>query len=122
MNIGSFFKKLFGSDAGKSVEAFALTEVQKAVTALSKTAIGATVAADIKALTSSTLTGAQKFEEVVGNTMPLIADVLSNGGTKTYVTEVEDVARALVQQIFNDTVSTKAVSIARSILKLLGLA
>lgn len=121
MSIGSFFKKLFGSDAGKSVEAFALTEVQKAIAALSKTTIGISVAADIKSLTSSTLTGAQKFEQVVANSTPLIASFLVTGGVATAVQDVEDVARGLVQSIFNDTISTKAGSIAASILKLLGL-
>lgn len=122
MSIGSFFKKLFNSDAGKSVEAFALTEAQKAVAALSQTTIGATVAADIAALTSSTLTGAQKFEQVVASTSPLIAQFLTTGGVATAVTEVEDLARALVQQVFNDTLSSKAGAVAQAVLKLLGLA
>ena len=121
MNIGSFFKNIFSSSAAKSVEAFALTEAQKAVAALKQTTIGATVAADVKAISDKALSGTEKFEAVVANTMPLIANFLTSGGRKTAIAEVEDVARALVQDVFNDTLSTKAASIASVILKLLGI-
>lgn len=115
------FTKIFGSKAAKSVEAFALTETQKAVAALKQTAIGATVAADIKALTDHNLTGTQKFETVVATTAPLIVGLLGDGGVKKAVADVEDLARALVQEIYNDALSTKAGSVANSILKLLHL-
>jgi len=121
MSIGSFFSKIFGSKAGQSVQAFAMTEAQKAVAALSKTTIGATVAADIASLTNSSLSGAEKFAQVVGNTAPLLASFLTQGGVATAVADAEDVARQLVQSLYNDLQSTKAGSVAKSILALLGI-
>lgn len=121
MNIGSFLKSIIPSKAAKSVIAFALTEEQKAVAALKQTAIGAAVAADIKALKSDTMSGQQKFEEVVKNTLPLIVSMIAEGGVQKTVKDVEDIGRALVQSVFNDVASTKAGSIATTILKLLGI-
>lgn len=121
MNIGSFFKKLFGSTPVKSVEAFALTETQKVVAALSTSTIGKTVAANIAELMGSADSGAVKFEKVVANTLPLLAQLLTQGGRVTAIKEVEDIGRALVQQVFNDTMSTKAGTIASQILALLGI-
>jgi len=112
MSIGTFFKNLFGSATVKSIETFALTETQKAVAALAKSAIGQNIAADIAALTSSSLTGPEKFEQVVSTTLPMLANMLSASGRQTALSEVEDIGRALVQTIFNDTKSTKAASIA----------
>ena len=121
MSIGSFFKKLFGSKAGQSVKAFAMTEVQKAVAALKTTSIGAIVAADIASLKDARLTSAQKFETVVANTLPKIVELATTpGAVKVELSDVESVARELVQSVFNDTASTKAGSIATLILTLLG--
>lgn len=120
--IGSFFKGLFGSKAGQSVKAFAMTEVQKAVAAIKTTAIGATVAADIRSLTTSRLTTQERFEQVVANTLPLVAQLATApGAAQVAIEDVNSVTRELVQSIFNDTKSTKAGSIAATILTLLGL-
>jgi hypothetical protein len=121
MSVGSFFKKIFASPQGQSVQAFALTETQKAVVALTKTGLGAAVAADIATLSNSGLTGTQKFEQVVANTLPQIVTLLTSGGRAVTLAEVEDLGRALVQQVFNDTKSTKAGTVATLILGLLGL-
>ena len=121
MSIGTFIKNLFGSATVKSIETFALTETQKAVAALAKSSIGQNIAADIAALTDSSLAGAEKFEQVVTTTLPMLANMLSASGRQTALAEVEDLGRALVQQIYNDTKSTKAGSIATLILGLLGI-
>lgn len=117
----SIFTKIFGSKAAKSVEALTLTEAQKAVAALKTTTIGAAVAADIKTIGSKDLSGEEKFAQVLANTTPAIAAFVSGGGVKAAAKDVEDIARALVQSIFNDVASTKAGSIATTILKLLGI-
>lgn len=122
MSIGSFLAKIFGSKAGQSIKAFALTEAQKAVAALKTTPIGAIVAADIAALQNARLTGAQKFELVVTNTMPKVVALVSTpGAIAIEVADVESVTRELVQSVFNDAASSKAGSIARLILALLGI-
>lgn len=122
MSIGSFFSKIFGSKAGQSVAAFALTEAQKAVAALKTTPIGAIVASDIAALKNARLTGAQKFELVVTNTMPKVVALVSTpGAVAIEIADVESVTRELVQSIFNDAASSKAATIAQLILTLLGI-
>lgn len=121
MSIWKKIKALVGVGTIAAVEAFALTEAQKAVAALKNTLIGSTVAKDIKALSSSTMSGQQKFEAVLTNTLPLITELLSDGGVKKTTKEVEDIGRALVQSVFNDVASSKAAGVASAILKLLGL-
>lgn len=102
------------------LEAFALTETQKAVAALKTTTIGASVADSINALKNEQLSGTEKFERVVAFTLPLIATFVAGDG-KPALKDVEDVGRALVQEIYNDVVSSKAATIATIILRLLGL-
>lgn len=102
------------------VMAFVLTESQKAVAALKQTPIGAAVASNIAAIESEALSGQQKFEAVVANTLPLIVSYVAQGGVKAVVDDVEDIGRALVQQVYNDTRSTKAGQIAQAILALFG--
>lgn len=119
MSIGSFFGSIFSK---KNVAAvIELTDAQKAVAALKNTSVGTAVAADIKALSSSTMTGAEKFEAVVANTLPLVTDLLATGGLKKAETEVADIAREFVQSVFNTVASKKAETIGSLILKVLGL-
>ena len=98
-----------------------LTDAQKAVAALKQTSIGGAVAADIEALSSSTMSGAEKFEAVVKNTLPLIVGFLGDNGLKKGVDEVGDISRELVQSVFNTVASKKAETVGSLILKLLGL-
>lgn len=122
MSIGSFFRRIFGSKAGAAVAAIAVSEIQQAVAGLKSTSIGAAVAADIAALVDSRLSGSEKFEKVVANTLPLIVQfVATPGSAKVAIADVESVARELVQSTFNDTRSTKAGGIAALILSLLGI-
>jgi hypothetical protein len=104
--------------AGHDVTTFAATEADKAVIALKSTDIGATVAADIASVKDNALTGSQKFEAVLANTLPLVLKYVTGGGLSAVVTDVEDIARSLVQSVFNDTASTKAGKVAADILGL----
>jgi len=118
----SIFKKIAGIFSKKNITAvIELTDAQKAIAALKNTEVGAAVAADIKALTSSTLSGPEKFEAVVVNTLPLLVDALKAGGITKGLKEVEDIGRAFVQDVFNSTVSKKAETIGSLLLKVLGL-
>jgi hypothetical protein len=121
MSIGKFIKSIFGGSAGQAIKAIALSEADKAVAALKTTAIGGTVAANIKALTNAQMSGSEKFEKVAQATMPLVLTFLVDGGTKAALKDVEDIARGLVQSTFNDVASTKAGGIAALILRLLGV-
>ena len=109
-------------NAGHQVEAYAVSEAAKSVLVLKTTDIGSVVAADIAAVESKTLTGPQKFEQVVVNTAPLVLKYLTGGGVSAAISDVESIARALVQSVFNDTKSTTAGKIGAEILKVAGVA
>lgn len=99
-------------DAGHIAEALVLSEPQKLVATLKTTSIGAAVTADIHTLKDSTLTGVQKFEQVVANTAPLILKYVTGGGS-AIVADAADVARELVQSLYNDlTGAVKAAAAA----------
>ena len=119
MSVKSFIAKIFHGSTGAAVGEVTLTEVQHAVAALKETDIGSAVAADIHALTNASLTGAQKREQVVANTIPLIVTYATGGGISAVANDVEDIARELVQSTFNDVASTKAGAFATALLALL---
>lgn len=109
-------------DAGHQVQAFAVSEADKAVAALKQTDIGTAVANDISAVSSQSLSGAQKFEAVLTNTLPLVLKFVTGGGLSAVEKDVEDIARSLVQSLYNDFKSTTASKIAGEVLHLVGLA
>ena len=119
--LGINLGKIFGGKAGKSVAAFALSEADKVVAALKATDIGKAVADDIKTFSTHNLSGAEKFAAVLGNTIPLVLRYAASGGIAAVAKDAEDIARALVQQVFNDTKSTTAGAFASQLLKLLGI-
>jgi hypothetical protein len=109
-------------DAGHKVESYVVTEADKALLAIKqdKGIIG-TIMADINAIDSSTMTGLQKMETVVANTMPIVLKVLTGGGVSVVLQDVEDVTRALTQGVYNDFKSTSLGKIAGEIVKAIGL-
>jgi hypothetical protein len=118
--------KIFGLAILSSAElatlkTFALTEGEKAVAALKQTDIGKTVAADIAAAANADLTGMQKFEQVLTNTLPLIQALFTKQGQQVEMADLEDVGRSLVQTVYNDVKSTTVGTWAAGILKLLGI-
>lgn len=106
-------------ELGHSVQPFVLSEAQKAVALLKQTDIGLTVMSDIQAVASKQLTGVQKFEQVVANTAPLVLKYVTGGGVSAVLADVSDIARELVQSLYNDFTSTKASSIAMDLLAVL---
>lgn len=97
------------------------TETAKAVLLLKQTEIGGVIANDIEAMSSKEMTGSQKFEAVLANTLPLVASFLAGKGLSVALNEIEDIGRALVQSLYNDFKSTTAGKIAAAILKLFKL-
>lgn len=97
------------------------SETAKAVLALKQTEIGGMVASNIEAIGSEKMTGAEKFEAVLSNTLPLVASFLTGKGLEVAIDEIEDIGRALVQSVFNDFKSSTAGKIAGLILKLFKL-
>ena len=88
--------------AGHIVTDAGISEGQKLVATLKTTSIGAAVTDDIQALTDKDMTGAQKFEQVVANTAPLVLSYATGGGLPALAVDAGGVARELVQSLFND--------------------
>jgi len=101
---------------------FAVSEAGKAVAVLKQTSIGSIVAKDIAAMQDKNLSGAQKFSTVVANTAPLVLKYATAGGLVAVLADVEDIARSLVQSVYNDTKSTTAGRVAAAVLKRFGIA
>jgi len=97
------------------------SETAKAVQALRQSEIGAAVASDIEAIASKDMSGAEKFEAVLANTLPLVVKFIAKGGIEPALKEVEDIGRALVQTVFNDFKSSNAGKIAKLVLSLFKL-
>ena len=108
-------------EAGHEVETFAISEVQKAVAAAKQTDLGAAVTAAINDATTTVLPVAQRLEKVVADIAPQVVRYVSGGGVTAVIADVESFARELVQSVFNDAKSTKAVTVAQAILSMLRL-
>lgn len=135
MSIASFFSNIFGptvlttskaiaaapATAITAVQTFGASETLKIVAALKETSIGTAVANDVSALTNSELSGAEKFAQVLTNTVPLVLELLSGGGVAAVEADVEGIARSLVQMIYTDVADTGFGKIAGGFLKLLGV-
>lgn len=115
----SKFKEL--KVAAATAMALVPSDVAKAVQALRQSEIGSAIASDIEAIASKDLSGAEKFEAVLSNTLPLVAKFVAQGGIEPALKEVEDIGRALVQSIFNDFKSSTAGKIAKLVLSLFKL-
>jgi FixJ family two-component response regulator len=113
---------VFGADNAAHVVDFAVSEVQHAVAVLKTTELGAQVAQIVKDVSAKDLSGAQKFEAALADVLPLAVSFLTTkGAIGLAVSEVEDVARELLQSTFNDVKSTTAGSLAGKILAIFGI-
>lgn len=102
------------------VKSLALSEAEKAVSVLKSSEIGAAVVKDIEAASSKTLTGREKFELVVTNAIPLVTRYAMRGGYRGALADAEDIARQLVQAVYNDAKSSTAGKVAAAILAFIG--
>lgn len=121
MSIGSFFKKLVGTSAAKSVETFALNELDKAVVAAKQTEIGAAAVKAIKTVEAPGKPGPQKLGEAIMIVAPVVVDYIAKGGFSAVISDAEAFARSVIESTLADTKQTKALSIGQAILKLLGI-
>lgn len=121
MSIKSFFKKLFRSSAAQEVVEIVLTETQEVIALLMTLPIAKTVRANILTIANDSLSGQQKFDVVLGRTIPSLIALTKGRGFETAAGDIEDIARGLVQAIYNDVASARAYTIARRILALFGV-
>lgn len=90
--------------------AFALTEADKFVATLKGTPVGAAAVTSINAVENKSLSGLQKFEQVVEAVFPLVINYASSGGVTLAIDTAKDLARQFVQSTFNDLKNSKVVS------------
>ena len=121
MKLPKFIKKLFGSSAVQEIVDVVITEAHEAVALLMTLPIAKAVRDDILTIANDSLSGQQKFDVVLDRTLPALISLLKDKGLAVAVGEVEDIARAFVQAVYNETASTRAGSIARKILALFGI-
>lgn len=130
MSLASVWTKIqhfFSTNSiGETVLADGKSAVDAAVAVLEQTDIGAAIAADIKTVEHGTnadgsaMTGAQKMDKVISNTVPLIVKYVV-AGEPAFVGDVTDIARATAQAVFNKEASTSAGAAATAILTAAGV-
>ena len=121
MKLPKLIAKLIGSKAAQEVVAVVVADTTKVVALLMTMPIAHVVRDDIRTIANGSYSGQQKFDIVLGNTLPVLIDLLTGKGFNVAPGDIEDIARAFVQAIYNDTMSTRAGSIARQILALFGI-
>lgn len=132
MSISTFLSHLFGgsphiavSAASKqttaAVKAFGSSEAAKVIAALSTTDIGAAVKADVLTMQNASLSGAEKFAQVVSNTVPLVLKFVTGGGIAAVEADVLSITQGLVQTVYLDTASTTFGKIVGEFARLLGI-
>lgn len=94
----------------------------RVVGALKKTELGDMVVDSINAVASKELTGSEKFEVVVGEVLPRVTRYLGEkGGIDAAESDLEDLARALVQSVYTEVKSVGFKKLLPKLVKLLGL-
>lgn len=121
IKLPTFIAKLFRSSAAQEVIEVAVTATQKAIALLMTLPIAQVVRDDVQTINSGSLSGQQKFDVVLGKTLPALVDLLEGQGLDVLVKDVEDIGRGFVQAVYNETASTRAGSIASRILALFGI-
>lgn len=118
IKLPTFIAKLFRSSAAQEVIEVAVTATQKAVALLMTLPIAQVVRDDIQIINTGSLSGQQKFDVVLGKTLPALVDLLEGQGLDVAAKDIEDIGRGFVQAVYNEFASTRAGTIAKLILQL----
>jgi hypothetical protein len=110
------FKRLTGEVSG-----FINTEADRVVLALKQTSLGDAVLDSIEAIADDDMPGNEKFQKVVSEVAPLVLHYVASGGVPALLDDVEDLARHLVQSVYNDMKSTGFGKLVKQLVDLLGL-
>ncbi len=94
------------ADAGHVVEVAAKSAADDLVLALKASPVGAFIASEMATLKDSTLTGAEKFEQVVAKAIPAAITLFAAGGVTATAEQLEDTVHGAAQLIYNQTLST----------------
>lgn len=88
--------------AGKPVETFVMSELQKLVAETKQTTLGTDAFNLISALESSPAPGATKMAAVVAALVPIASDFVAGGGLPGLAVSVENFVREFAQSAYND--------------------
>lgn len=121
VKLPAFIAKLFRTTAAKEAVEVVITATQQAIALLMSLPIAQVIRDDIQTMNTGSMSGQQKFDVVLGKTLPVLVNLLKDHGLEVLVKDVEDIGRGLVQAIYNETASTRAGGIAIRILALFGI-
>lgn len=119
--------KIFGRTISINISrvgAVAVTALSAAVAATAKAGnpIGNAAIAAVAAAESTTLTGAEKKAQVVAAIAPVVTTELARGGLSAVITDIEQFAGMVVEEVVSQVKQTPLLTLAAALLKLLGKA
>jgi hypothetical protein len=97
------------------------TDSQKIVAVLLTLPIASAVRDNILSLANDSLSGKQKADLVVAKALPALVGLIANKGMAVPAGDLEDIARELVQTLYNQVASPRAALLARVLLPLFGV-
>lgn len=121
MSVPSFFKRLIAKARPAAPIKVAPTDTQKLVAVLLTLPIAADARDAILSLVGDSYSGRQKADIVVGKTLPALAELIAARGMQLPASDIEDLARELVQTLYNQIASPRATLVARLLLTLFGV-
>lgn len=111
----------FGKKTVAAVEEFALNELDKAIASAKRTTLGNAVASAIHVAEQNGGSSEAKLASAVKAVAPAVIAYVAKGGVKAVVADVEQFAILLIESTLADLKQTKAVTIGRAILSILGI-
>lgn len=113
--------KLIGSNNAAAVVDAGLSVGDKLVSAIKASPTGAQIAALVAAANESGKTGAEKMADVLAAGAPLVLELVTAGGAKAAIADVEAVTRNVVESVLTDLEATKAGTVVTTLLGLFGI-
>ncbi|RZL99283.1 MAG: hypothetical protein EOP68_24330 [Sphingomonas sp.] len=121
MRVKSFLRGLLGSVLPKALIKVTPTDTQKIVAVLLTLPIASDARDNILSLANDSLSGKQKADLVVSKALPALVSLIADKGMEVPAGDVEDIARELVQTLYNQVASPRAELLARVLLPLFGV-
>jgi hypothetical protein len=121
MRVKSFLRGLLGNVLPKALIKVAPTDTQKIVAVLLTMPIASDARDNILSLANDSFSGKQKADIVVSKALPALVDLIAEKGIAVPAGDAEDIARELVQTLYNQVASPRAALLARVLLPLFGV-
>jgi hypothetical protein len=121
MKVPTFLRGLLGSVLPKALIKVVPTDTQKIVAVLLTLPIASAARDNILSLANDSLSGKQKADLVVAKALPALVCLITDKGMAVPAGDLEDIARELVQTLYNQVASPRAALLARVLLPLFGV-